>query len=145
LRHLHLHQLLHDPAKRLAQEVKPLTLKQVADDLLSRHPLRLGHRGDSSRQLHWREADDHERHGGRTPSRPRPTPSYTTLRDVTLLVSGLVAAGTAAGAQPPRSSGGEPSVEAAFQGESAVPGSLASLRFFAQARGVVFQVFRAGT
>src|SRR5262245_56332619 len=62
-----------------------------------------------------------------------------------LLVSGLVAAGTAAGAQPSRSSGGEPSVEAAFQGESAVPGSVASLRCFAPARGVVFQVFRAGT
>jgi hypothetical protein len=34
-------------------------------------------------ELHWREADDHERRGGRTTRRPRPTPSYTTLRDVT--------------------------------------------------------------
>src|SRR5262249_17765261 len=83
LRHLRLHQLLHHPRKRFTQEINALALKQVADDLLSRHPLRLGHRGDSSRQLHWREADDHERHGGRTPNRPRPTPSYTTLRDVT--------------------------------------------------------------
>jgi len=44
---LSLHQLLHDPRQRLAQEVETLTLEQVADDLLSRHPLRLGHRGDS--------------------------------------------------------------------------------------------------
>src|SRR5262249_46302467 len=73
LRDLRFHQLLHDPHKRLAQEVETLALDQVADDLLSRHPLRLGHRGDSSRQLHWREADDHERHGGRTTTRLRPT------------------------------------------------------------------------
>jgi hypothetical protein len=45
LRHLHLHQLLHDPEQTLSQEVEPLLLEQVADDLLSRHPLRLGHRG----------------------------------------------------------------------------------------------------
>jgi hypothetical protein len=50
LGHLRLHQLLADPAQRLAQEIEPLTLKQVANDLLSRHPLRLGHRGDSSRR-----------------------------------------------------------------------------------------------
>jgi hypothetical protein len=50
LRHLRLHQLLHHPGKRLAQKVDALTLEQVADDLLSRHPLRLGHRGDSSRR-----------------------------------------------------------------------------------------------
>src|SRR5437588_12295148 len=31
-------------------KVEALSLKQVADDLLSRHPLRLGHRGDSSRR-----------------------------------------------------------------------------------------------
>jgi hypothetical protein len=34
-------------------------------------------------ELHWREADDHERHGGRTLARLRPMRSYTTLRDVT--------------------------------------------------------------
>jgi hypothetical protein len=50
LRHFDLHQLLHDPGERLAQEVEALALDQVADDLLSRHPLRLGHRGDSSHQ-----------------------------------------------------------------------------------------------
>ena len=42
---LHLHQLLHDPAQALAQKVDPVFLKQVADDLLNSHPLRLGHRG----------------------------------------------------------------------------------------------------
>jgi len=47
LGHLRFHQLLADPAERLAQEVEALTLEQVADDLLGRHPLRLGHRGDS--------------------------------------------------------------------------------------------------
>jgi hypothetical protein len=50
LRHLSLHQLLHDPGQRLAQEIEALALEQVADDLLGRHPLRLGHRRDSSRR-----------------------------------------------------------------------------------------------
>ncbi len=81
LGHLRLHQLLAHPGKRLAQEIKPLPLEQVADDLLSRHPLRLGHRGDSSRRR-LGGLDESERHGGRT-TRLRPTRSYTTLRDVT--------------------------------------------------------------
>ena len=81
LRHLRLHQLLHHPAQRLAQEVDALFLEQKADDLLSRHPLRLGHRGDSSRRRPG-SPDESERHGGRT-TRLRPTPSYTTLWDVT--------------------------------------------------------------
>jgi hypothetical protein len=34
-------------------------------------------------ELHWREADDHERRGGRTITRLGPTRSYTTLWDVT--------------------------------------------------------------
>src|SRR5262249_20908341 len=55
LRHLCLHQLLHDPAQRLAQEVEPLTLEQVANDLLARHPLPLGHRGDSPLVSSWQE------------------------------------------------------------------------------------------
>src|SRR6266508_7019256 len=43
---LRLHQLLADPAQALAQEVEALlVVEQVADDLLGRHPLRLGHRG----------------------------------------------------------------------------------------------------
>jgi hypothetical protein len=50
LRHLHFHQLLHDPEQALLQEVEPLSLEQVADNLLRRHPLPLGHRGDSSRR-----------------------------------------------------------------------------------------------
>jgi RimJ/RimL family protein N-acetyltransferase len=33
--------------------------------------------------LHWREADDHERRGGRTTHRLHPTPSHTTLWDAT--------------------------------------------------------------
>ena len=82
LRHLRLHQLLHDPAQRLAQEVKPLALQQVADNLLNRHPLRLGHRGDSSRRR-LGGLDEFERRGGRKLNRLRPTRSYTTLWDVT--------------------------------------------------------------
>jgi len=42
---------LADPQQRLTQEVEALLLEQVADDLLRRHPLRLGHRGDSSRRV----------------------------------------------------------------------------------------------
>src|SRR4051794_13892623 len=75
-------QLLHEPSQRLAQKIKPLSLKQVADDLVSRHPLRLGHRGapfDGSLP----GTDESERHGGRINHRLRPTPSYTTLWDVT--------------------------------------------------------------
>jgi hypothetical protein len=34
-------------------------------------------------ELHWREADDHESHGGRTLTRLLPTPSNNTLRHVT--------------------------------------------------------------
>src|SRR5262249_29869693 len=44
-RPLRLHQLLANPGQRLAQKIEPLALEQVTDDLLSRHPLRLGHRG----------------------------------------------------------------------------------------------------
>jgi hypothetical protein len=38
----------------------------------------------------------------------------------------------------------EPAIEAAFQQESAAPGDVATLRFFAPARGVVVQVLHAG-
>ena len=38
----------------------------------------------------------------------------------------------------------EPSVEVAFQEESAAPGGVATLRFFTPARGVVLQMFHAG-
>ena len=69
--------------ERLAQEIEAFPLEQIADDLLSRHPLRLGHRGDSFRRTLGR-ADEFERRGGRTNYRLRPTLSYTTLRDVTL-------------------------------------------------------------
>jgi hypothetical protein len=40
-----LHQLLHTHASDSRRKFNPLTLEQVADDLLDRHPLRLGHRG----------------------------------------------------------------------------------------------------
>src|SRR5262245_9342580 len=39
--------------------------KEVADDFVDRHPLHLGHRGDSFRRTLGR-ADDDERHGGWT-------------------------------------------------------------------------------
>ena len=38
LRHLRLHQLLADPDERLAQVVDTLPFKEVADDLVDRHP-----------------------------------------------------------------------------------------------------------
>jgi hypothetical protein len=79
LRYLGFHQLLHDPAQRLAQEVDAFLLEQVADDLLSRHPLRLGHRGDSPLDDSVAGTDESERRGGRTTLRLRPTPSYTYL------------------------------------------------------------------
>jgi hypothetical protein len=82
------HQLLHDPAQRLAQEIEPFAFEQVANDLLARHPLRLGHRGDSSRRR-LGGLDESERRGGRTFTRLRPTRSYTTLRDVTAAVGAL--------------------------------------------------------
>jgi hypothetical protein len=37
-------------SQRLAQEIEAFALEQVPDDLLARHPLCLGHRGDSSRR-----------------------------------------------------------------------------------------------
>jgi hypothetical protein len=57
---------------------------------------------------------------------------------VVALAGGSARARQAAVAAP------EPSVEAAFQEESAAPGSIALLRFFAPARGVVVQIFHAG-
>ena len=65
LRDLHLHQLLDHPAKRLAHKVDVLVAHQLGDDLLDRHPLPLGHRGDSSRRT-FSKSDDHEHRGGRT-------------------------------------------------------------------------------
>jgi hypothetical protein len=80
LRHLRLHQLLTDPSQRLAQEIEPFPLEQVADDPLARHALRLGHRGDSSRRR-LGGLDESERRGGRTnypaPS-DAPTPRHGT-------------------------------------------------------------------
>jgi hypothetical protein len=96
LRHLCLHQLLHDPGKRLAQEIQTLALEQVADDLLGRHPHRLGHRGDSPLVVVFAGLDESERHGGRTNYPARPMRSYTTLRDVT----GLTPARETAVSQP---------------------------------------------
>jgi hypothetical protein len=49
----------------------------------SRHPLRLGHRGDSPLVVILGRTDESERRGGRTNLRLRPTRSYTTLWDVT--------------------------------------------------------------
>ena len=42
---LGVHQPLHEPPERLAQEVGVVLLEQVADDLIGRHALPLGHRG----------------------------------------------------------------------------------------------------
>jgi hypothetical protein len=80
LRHLHLHQLLHHPEQALLQEVEALTLEQVADDLLGRHPLRLGHRGDSPLVVVFAGLDEFERHGGRT---NYPAPSDALLHHAT--------------------------------------------------------------
>jgi hypothetical protein len=56
----------------------------------------------------------------------------------------VVAASTTASAQRSASSADEPSVEVAFQAESAAPGGTATLRFFTPARGVTLQFFHAG-
>ena len=83
LRHLRLHQLPHHPTQRLAQEVEPLlALEQVADDLLSRHPLRLGHRGDSPLVVVLEDPTSLST-AVAGQSRLRPTRSYTTLWDTT--------------------------------------------------------------
>ena len=79
LRHLRLHQLLHDPAQTLAQEVDALVFKQEADDLLSRHPLRLGHRGAPFVDP-LAGTDESERRGGRT---NYPAPSDALLHHAT--------------------------------------------------------------
>ena len=81
--YLRLHQLLHNPAKRLAQEIQTLALEQVADDLLARHPLPLGHRGDSPLVSPWQEPTSLSAAVAGPSTRLRPTRSYTTLRDVT--------------------------------------------------------------
>jgi hypothetical protein len=80
LRRLRLHQLLHDPGERLAQEIQALALKQLADDLVGRHPLRIGHRGDSPLVVVFAGLDESERHGGRT---NYPAPSDALLHHAT--------------------------------------------------------------
>ena len=55
----------------------------VANDLLARHPLRLGHRGASPLVDPLAGTDESERRGGRTLIQLRPARSYTTRRDVT--------------------------------------------------------------
>jgi hypothetical protein len=57
-------------------------LQRVADDLLRRHPLPVGHRGVSSRQS--LAGPTSNRHGGGTTVRLPPMRSYTTLWDVTI-------------------------------------------------------------
>jgi hypothetical protein len=83
LRHLYLDQLLHDPGQRLAQEVEALLLEQVADDL-SAVILFVSAIAVTPLVVRLGGLDESERRGGRTFSRLRPTPSYTTLWDVTL-------------------------------------------------------------
>jgi hypothetical protein len=56
----------------------------------------------------------------------------------------VVTASTPASAERLGRRGVEPSVEAAFQQESATPKSTATLRFFSEARGVTVQMFHAG-
>src|SRR6266511_1300172 len=61
---------------------RALTLEQVADDLLARHPPRLGYRGDSPLVVSLVGTDEFERRAGRTISagfvRRAPTPRYGT-------------------------------------------------------------------
>src|SRR5262249_48723546 len=80
---LGLHQLLYDPAERLTQEVQPLALEQVADDLLARHPLRLGIRGASPLVVVLADSTSLSATVAGPTTRLRPTRSYTTLWDVT--------------------------------------------------------------
>jgi hypothetical protein len=59
---------------------------------------------------------------------------------LTFALVAAVAAPAAAAAPSPT----EPAVQAAFTQESYAPGSVASLRFFSAARGVVVQIFQSG-
>jgi hypothetical protein len=62
---LSVHQPLDEPLQRLMQEVGVLIRHQIADDLLGRHPLPLGHRGALLSIVVLRKTDDLERRGGR--------------------------------------------------------------------------------
>src|SRR5215203_5630416 len=62
-----------------------LLAQHLPDDLLDRHPVPTGHRRPPFRRT-LRSPTNNERRGGRNyvaKTRFRPTPSYTTLRDVT--------------------------------------------------------------
>ena len=63
---------------------------------------------------------------------------------VALLAVVALAPSTSAGAERLGPKGDEPSVQVAFQQESAAPGTTATLRFFSAARGATLQVFHAG-
>jgi hypothetical protein len=79
LGHLHLHQLLHHPAQRLAQNVGVLVAHQLGDDLIGRHPLPLGHRGAPSSNF----AGPTMLSAAVARTTFRPPRSYTTLWDAT--------------------------------------------------------------
>jgi hypothetical protein len=70
--------------------------------------------------------------------------SPRATRLLVLVVIALIASAAPASADRPAANADEPSIEVAFQQESAAPGDLAVLRFFAPARGVVVQIFHAG-
>jgi hypothetical protein len=70
--------------------------------------------------------------------------SLRATRSLVLVVIVLIASAAPASADRPAANADEPSIEVAFQQESAAPGDLAVLRFFAPARGVVLQIFHAG-
>src|SRR5262249_911993 len=59
---------------------------QKADDLLSRHPLRLGHRGDSPLVVVLEDPTSLSATVAGPTTRLRPMRSYTTLRDVTWIL-----------------------------------------------------------
>src|SRR6266498_1181585 len=65
--------------RRRSDEIQPLALEQVADDLLARHPLPLGHRGDSPLVSPWQEPTSLSAAVAGPSTRLRPTRSYTTL------------------------------------------------------------------
>jgi hypothetical protein len=92
LGHLGLHQLLHQPAQRLAHQIRALLRAQPLDDLTGRHALDRAIAGASFRRdvelptiigATGPELRPESNRGSIPPEPSRPTSSYTNTRDVT--------------------------------------------------------------
>jgi len=78
LRDLRLHQLVDDPAYRLAHDISGILKQNLRDDLLDRHPFLTGHQWCLLSRRTVKKSDDDERRGGRNhlygPESRRPKP-----------------------------------------------------------------------